>query len=95
MAGIVFLNPTLGASRSTTMLAPRLETLDGKVIGTLWNNRPHGDFLLERCLDLLLERWNIKEVVRRKKTFISSRAPNEVIKELKEKCDAVIMAVGD
>lgn len=95
MAGITFLRPTLEPASDVFPLAPRLGSLDGKVIGSFWNNRPHADLILKRVFDVLKERWDIKEVVERKKTFINSAAPLELLQELAEKCDAVVLAVGD
>jgi hypothetical protein len=43
----------------------------------------------------LKARYKVAEVVHRKKVFINSRAPMEVLEELKERCDAVVVGIGD
>jgi hypothetical protein len=91
----VMLKPRPTAQGPALVLAPRLGTLKGTSIGTLWNNRPHGDEFLQQLGGELRARYEISEVVHRKKTFINSRAPMDVLEELKERCDAVIVGIGD
>jgi hypothetical protein len=89
------LKPTERVANSALVMAPRLASLQGKVIGTLWNNKGHGDQLLKQVGDQLRERYGVAEVVHRKKLVIASVAPNEVLQELRQKCDAVVAAIGD
>jgi hypothetical protein len=91
----VMLKPRHDAKSAELELARRLGTVEGKVIGTLWNNRPHGDEFLRLLGDELATRYKVAEVVHRKKVFINSRAPMEVLEELKERCDAVVAGIGD
>lgn len=91
----VMLKPRHGAKSAELEFAKRLGTLEGKVIGTLWNNRPHGDEFLQQLGEELKTRYKVAEVVHRKKVFINSRAPMEVLEELKERCDAVVAGIGD
>jgi hypothetical protein len=91
----VMLKPRREAHGPALVCAPRLGTLEGKVIGTLWNNRPHGDEFLQQLGEELKARYKVAEVVHRKKVFINSRAPMEVLEELKERCDAVVVGIGD
>lgn len=91
----VMLKPRSEPGAPALALARRLATLDGKVIGTLWNNRPHGDEFLQQLGDELVARYRVAEVVHRKKVFINSRAPMDVLDELRKRCDAVIVGIGD
>lgn len=82
--------------RKLTMnMAPRLSSLEGKTIGTLWDNKPHADEFLRLVADKLAERHGIARVIHRQKTYIGSLAPKEVLDELAATCDAVIVGVGD
>jgi hypothetical protein len=91
----VMLKPRHDAKGATLEFARRLGTLEGKVIGTLWNNRPHGDEFLRQLGEELETRYKVAEVVHLKKVFINSRAPMEVLEELKQRCDAVVAGIGD
>ena len=89
------LKPRQDAYGAALVFAPRLGTLEGKVIGTLWNNRPHGDEFLQQLGEELRARYKVAEVVHRKKVFINSRAPMDVLEELRDRCDAVVVGIGD
>jgi hypothetical protein len=91
----IMLKPRPKSTSSQLVLSRRLGTLEGKVIGTLWNNRPHGEKFLQQLGEELKERYKVAKVVHRKKVYINSRAPMEVLDELKEKCDAAVVGIGD
>lgn len=91
----VMLKPTQPAASPALVPAPRLRSLRGRVIGTLWNNRPHGDKFLHQVGELLVERYGVVEAVHRKKVYINSRAPQTVLEELKARCDGAVVGVGD
>jgi hypothetical protein len=90
----VLLDPTVPATRAD-VLTPRLSTLDGKTLGVIWNGRLEGDVILEETVQILRRKYAIKEVIFRKKPYISNVAPPEVFDEFASKCDAVITGVGD
>ncbi|MFQ5860771.1 MAG: hypothetical protein ACE5IG_04375 [Dehalococcoidia bacterium] len=92
---ITILNPTAGPATGRVHLAPRMESLDGKVLGAIWNSRPHGDKILRMVIDLLRERFEIKEVLFRRKPYLGNMAPQEMYDEFAQKCDVVITGVGD
>ena len=92
---ILVLDPTAKANVPEREMAPRVDTLEGKVVGFLHNFKPNADLLLERIEEILSERFTLKEVVRRKKLDAASGAAQSLIDELAEKCDLVINGVGD
>ena len=91
---VTVLNPSAGAATGKFRKAPRLDTLDGKVIGAIWNSRVHGDKVLEAVAALLKERYHLKDFVLRKKPYLGNLAPKELVDELTAKCDAIITGVG-
>ncbi len=93
--GFTMLKPVRRAPSGAVAMAPRSPSLAGKVVGTLWNNRANGDQFLHQLGDELRRRYGVAEVIHRKKVYNNSRAPLEVLQELKEKCDAVVVGVGD
>lgn len=94
MSPVSFLKPVPERKRSTR-LAPRLSTLKGKTIGTLWDNKPHADEFLRLVSEKLVERHGASRVIHRHKVYIGSLAPAAILDELASTCDAVIVGVGD
>lgn len=92
---ILVLDPTAKANVPEIEMAPRVDTLEGKVVGFLDNGKPNANLLLERIEELLSTRFQFKEVVRRRKPDAASGASHFLIEELAEKCDLVINGVGD
>ncbi|MBI2907566.1 MAG: hypothetical protein HYX92_07935 [Chloroflexi bacterium] len=91
---LIVLDPTEQPRPGTFPLAQRLGSLEGKVIGCLWNSKPHGDRVLKLLSDRLLDKYGAKSV-HVQKVIIGSRAPREVLDNLISNCDAVIAALGD
>ncbi len=89
-------NPTAGPATGRLVLAPRLSTLAGKVLGVLWNGRPLGDRVLKLVVEELRHKYELKDVVSTTKPYIGVAAPKEVYDKLvAARCDAVITGIGD
>lgn len=77
-------------------LAPRLDTLRGKTIAFLDNNKLQPR---NRYFDLLEElfkaREGVKAVIHAKKPFFTRPARDEVLKPVMAQADAVITGVGE
>ena len=93
--GEIMLDPTDKVERGEKKLAPRLDTLEGKTLGLLDISKAKGNFFLDRIEELLRERYGVKEVLRRMKPAVARTAPQELKKELTERCDALIEALSD
>jgi hypothetical protein len=89
------LDPRLKPGGRGVTPAPRLETLTDKRLGILWNNRLGGDKLLKHVGEILRQKHKLAEVYFTKKTFIGNAAPAEIIDDLVQRCDAVVVGVGD
>jgi len=92
---VTVLNPTAGPANRKFRGAPRLDTLDGKVLGAIWNSRVHGDKIINSVMTVLKERCGVKDFVLLKKPYLGNIAPKEILDELVVRCDAVITGVGD
>jgi len=92
---MIVLDPRLTPGARRVAPAPRLESLTGKRLGLLWNNRLGGDRLLRHVGEVLKENHGLAEVYFTKKTFVGNAAPEEVIDDLVAKVDAVVVGVGD
>lgn len=89
------LNPTEGPATGRVVLAPRLSTLIGKVVGVLWNGRPLGDQVLKLVVEELQHKYELRSAVFTTKLHDHNIAPEETFDELAASCDAVITGVGD
>lgn len=93
---ITLVNPlseTLSAKRER---APRLDTLSGKTIGLLDISKPGGNIFLDALERLLIERFNVREIVRATKPTFTKPAPDEVMDKLvSSRAAAIIEALAD
>ena len=87
---------------SGSKLAPRPDTLDGKVLGLLPNWRPSAKHILRALGDLLQERYKLKEVIMEQPVRELPLRNGKLLDTMKERldglvarCDVVITASGD
>ena len=92
---LVVLDPTVEPTIVEASLAPRLDSLDGKVLGLLDNSKQNADNFLTLLERELSQRYRLAQVVRARKPTASKVCPEEIASDLASKCDAVITAVGD
>ena len=96
---IEVLNPTAKAASVEAEIAPRIDDLNGKVIGLLENGKPNADIFLSRVGELLGQNFKSVEIVYTQKPGESTGGgfplPAEQMEKLATKCDAVVNGVGD
>tara|TARA_B110000014_G_C19880803_1_gene455896 strand:- start:362 stop:664 length:303 start_codon:yes stop_codon:yes gene_type:complete len=89
------IDPTTYANIPDFKGAHRLASLAGTTLGIIDDSKRNADVLLEELANVLINRYEISEVVWHKKPSASRPAdPNEIDK-LAEKCDSAIIAIGD
>lgn len=89
------LDPTVDAQPIEAALAKRAHGLDGVVLGLLDNTKVNGDRLLALVRDELGARYDVREVVVRRKAGASATAETAILDDLAARCDVVITAIGD
>jgi len=72
-----------------------LAGLAGKVVGFIDNAKPNFGLLADDLGDLLVSKYGVARVVKRRKSSASVPAKPEVIAELSGECDVVITGSGD
>tara|TARA_B100000929_G_scaffold254565_1_gene215901 strand:- start:231 stop:533 length:303 start_codon:yes stop_codon:yes gene_type:complete len=92
---LVVLDPTAAPREMVQTMAPVLRGLGGRSVGFLWNSKPNGDLLFERLEKLLREKYEISDVVYKRKPTASIPAKDEVIDELAGSVQAVIVGLAD
>jgi hypothetical protein len=94
MASITFYDPT-EPPVSRAVLAGRVDSLKGKRVGLLWNNRPRGDMVLHALGEALTTQFGAREIVFTNKLRVGVGAPQAMIDDLARRTDAVVVGVGD
>ena len=93
--GLVVLDPTNSAEFVQASLAPRLSSLEGKVVGFLDNSKLNADRFLALLERELTSKYSLAEIVRARKPTGSRICPDGILSDLVARCDAIITAVGD
>ncbi|MBI2861374.1 MAG: hypothetical protein HYX89_00990 [Chloroflexi bacterium] len=89
------LEPIGRASSVRYPTAPRLGSLNGTVVGLLFNSKTNGDVILERLAHRLSERFQLIDIVHANKTHAGYPASDALIEELLERSQVVLTALGD
>ena len=92
---MIVLDPTAAPREMVLAMAPALDGLGGQSLGFLWNNKPNGDLLFERLEMLLREKYEIADVVYKRKPTASLPAEDSVLDELAGSVQAVIVGLAD
>ncbi len=92
---LVTLDPRDADADTSQGIAPRLDTLDGKIIGLLSNNKPNSVMMLGMVGDLIREKYAVKEIIEANKGTHRLPAPSEMIDDLASRCDAIITATAE
>jgi hypothetical protein len=72
-----------------------LAGLAGKVVGFIDNAKPNFGLLADDLGELLMTKYGVARVIKRRKPSASVPAKPEVIEELTGECDVVIAGSGD
>ena len=95
MSNTTLLDPTSQGDVPAKFLSPRLDSLDGKVMGLLNITKNGSDIFLDRIAELMQERFDLAEVIHVNKPTFTRPAPTELIAELAEQADFVIEGLAD
>lgn len=92
---VLLYDPTAPRQAEARRDRRKLETLAGKVVGFIDNAKPNFDLLADDLADLLVAKYGVSRVIKRRKPSASIPASEEVINELAGQCDLVITGSGD
>jgi hypothetical protein len=91
----VVYNPTSGPATTQTAMAPRLESLQDGVLGVIDNGKINSDTFLNQIVGSLTARYALKDVVPIRKSSASHAVKTDAAQLLAQKCDFVLVGVGD
>jgi hypothetical protein len=90
------LRPTgLDVTSEKSLGAHRVETLDGKRIGLVWNNKDYGDKVLDQVHALLAERLPSAKFSRWRLKECCIKPPEGELEKIAKEVDAVVYTLGD
>lgn len=98
MNSIILYDPTAPRAKVSAQMEsakPTLESLAGKVVGFIDNAKPNFNHLADDIGELLMSKYGVKRVLKRRKRAASVPAPESVYQEYVEQCDLVITGSGD
>jgi hypothetical protein len=91
----MIFEPTAAARNAPQTSRRVLDRLAGKVVGFIDNVKPNFHFLVDDLGALLIEKYGVAAVIKRRKRTASVPAPAETIADVARQCDLVITGSGD
>jgi hypothetical protein len=81
-------------------ISPRVDTLDGRRVGLLWNGKPNGDVFLNRVSELLEKNYKSIEIIKfwevdPEGTAFSNKYSDEILDRIANSADIVIASQAD
>jgi hypothetical protein len=95
MLAMEILDPVGSTTVTSRALAPRPDSLQGKVIGVLDNSKPNARVLLEGVARALAEKLGARDVRVWRKPGASIGATAGVLDEMAAQCGAALTASAD
>lgn len=95
MAGTLIVDPTAPRQNQPLQSRRTLDSLGGKVVGFIDDTKPNFNYLVDDLAELLVSRYGVSKIIKRRKRVSSYAAPEAVVDELSEQCDLVITGSGD
>ena len=92
---VLLYDPTATRQADPAQADRKLGTLAGKVVGFIDNAKPNFNHLVDDLAELLVSKYGVKRIVKRRKRSASVPAPDEIVRELAGECDVVIAGSGD
>ena len=89
------LLPKAAIDPATVELTPRPASLDGAVLGFVWNSKPNGDALFDRFARAAREEFGVADIKRASKPSAATGATDDLLAEVADSCDLAVVAVGD
>ncbi|MBI2907129.1 MAG: hypothetical protein HYX92_05675 [Chloroflexi bacterium] len=90
----MLLNPVGYVAASEASVAPRVNDLNGKAVGFLFNGHWATPVLFQAVRESLIERFRLSGVVDKLKPKVGAASPAEHIDDVASRCDLAVLGVG-
>jgi hypothetical protein len=87
--------PRRESDAGSSIAKPAITGLAGKVVGFIDNAKPNFGLLADDLGELLMSKYGVARVIKRRKPSASVPAKPEIIEELTGECDVIIAGSGD
>src|SRR5262245_13239201 len=95
MNNVILFDPTAPRQQADGGAARTLSGLKGAVVGFIDNAKPNFNHLVDDLGDLLVARYGVARVMKRRKRSASVPVPEDMLREITGECDLVIAGSGD
>ena len=95
MKNVVLFDPTAPRQEGGGEAQRTLSGLKGAVVGFIDNAKPNFNHLVDDLAELLVARYGVARVMKRRKRSASVPAPEEMMRAITGECDLVITGSGD
>ena len=92
---ITVLDPTAKSKAKENPITPRINDLNGKTVGFLWNKKANGNLLLLRIKEQLSQKYQLAGTKWYEKPESGLPAPAPIVEELMRTVDVVVNGQGD
>jgi len=92
---ILVYDPLAACQNESPKSRQALDGLTGKVVGFIDNTKPNFNNLVDDLAELLVSKYGVATVIKRRKSGPGTPVPDAVLAELATQCDAVITGSGD
>ncbi len=94
MATLKMLDPRGSVTTTDRVPMPGLDTLKGKIVGIIDNGQSNSTAMFHELKNILLEKYRPAEVLCKTKPTHMQGAPQAIMEEFINRCDAVITGLG-
>ena len=91
--GVRVLSPVAEPLWGSKVVAPRVQDLNGKTLGLLSNGKRNAARILELLSEMLGESYQLKEVISDTGSHLVPH--KDVTSKMADRCDVVLVGVGD
>lgn len=92
---VILFDPTAPREDKNQQKRRSVDRLAGAVVGFIDNAKPNFNHLVDDLSDLLVSRYGVSRVMKRRKRAASVPAPEAMMTEIVDQCDVVIAGSGD